>query len=84
MFMLTEVALSGVFELVYGLLSLLPDLEWTMDTTILVTVVQFLQVIFYIVPVGTVVQILFIQLTLQTFRITVSLIKTIWQLIPVL
>lgn len=84
MFMLTEVALSGVFELVNGLLSLLPDLEWTMDTTILVTVVQFLQVIFYIVPVGTVVQILFIQLTLQTFRITVSLIKTIWQLIPVL
>lgn len=84
MFMLTEVALSGVFDLVYGLLSLLPDLEWTMDTTILVTVVQFLQVIFYIVPVGTVVQILFIQFALQTFRITVSLIKTIWQLIPVL
>lgn len=46
--------------------------------------VSFLQVIAYILPFGNLLPLFTLTFAIITFKIAVSLIKTIWQLIPFL
>ena len=82
--MVTEVVLDAVFSLVSGILSLVPDIDITVPAGIVSSAAQYLTAAFYILPMTTVFQICSILVLLQSFRIAVSLIKTIWSLLPVL
>ena len=58
--------------------------SWTLNTSpYLQGLTNFLRVIFYILPIGKLSPILFCFLGLMSFRIVVSTVKTIWQLLPI-
>lgn len=47
------------------------------------TVIGIINFIAYVLPMGAIVRIIIATFTLMTWRITVSLIKTLWDLIPI-
>ena len=58
--------------------------SWTLDTSpYLKGLANFLHVIYYVLPIGKLSPILFCFISLMVFRIVVSVIKTLWNLIPV-
>ena len=57
---------------------------WTLNTsTYLQGLTGFLHVIYYILPMKKLSPILYCFIGLMTFRIIISLIKTIWNLLPI-
>lgn len=81
--MVTQAILDVVFKLVDGLLSKLPEINISVPANIVTNAAQFLNVAAYIIPMDTVKSVLTILIMLQFFRIVVSLIRTIWSLLPV-
>lgn len=58
--------------------------SWTLDTSpYLNGLANFLKVIYYILPIDKLSPIIFCFIGLMVFRIIVSLIQTIWNLIPI-
>lgn len=58
--------------------------SWNLQTSsYLQGLTSFLHVIYYVIPIGKLSPIIFCYVALMGFRITVSIIKTIWQLIPI-
>lgn len=58
--------------------------SWTLDTSpYLQGLTGFLRVIYYVLPIESLTPIIVITISLMSFRIIVSIIKTIWQLIPI-
>ena len=81
--MITEAVLDAVFSLVSGILSLVPDIDITVPANIISSAAQYLTAAFYILPMNTVFHICSLLVLLQAFRIAVSIIKTIWALLPI-
>lgn len=80
--MITEGILNFVFSVLSGFLRLLPDISWNVQETAFNTFLDFLKVICYILPMPTVLFILTTIIAVTVFRIIISLIKTIWDLLP--
>lgn len=77
------VIIGVVIAIVIGIIGTV-SFAWTLNTsTYLQGLTKFLQVIYYVLPIGKLSPILFCFIGLMVFRITVSLIKTIWSLIPI-
>lgn len=57
--------------------------KWSLDTSpYLQGVTSFLSVIYYILPIGKLSPLIVIFLSTMAFRIIISIITTIWNLIP--
>ena len=82
--MITEGIFSIVFTLLSGLLSMLPNVELVVSADMFTKFFEIIQVVCYLFPVDTVITIVGIIIALNVFRIVVSFIKTLWQLIPFL
>lgn len=80
--MVTEGIINLVFGIVEGLLSLLPDISWNVDGTVFDIFFDVLEMVCYLLPMGTVFAIFLIVVGLTMFRVVISLIKTIWDLLP--
>ena len=80
--------ISGIiyvlFSIVRGLLTLVPDYSWNADSVTLTNFYEAIRLVFYFFPVEVVISIVTIIVAVNTVRIFISLIKTIWQLIPFL
>ncbi len=81
--MLTQSIFDFLFNFVMNLLDLLPDIDFSIPSGIITGVVEAFQVIFYVLPMGTVFGILSIVFALHSFRILICLIKTLWDLLPI-
>lgn len=58
--------------------------SWTLDTSpYLQGLTSFLHVIYYVLPIAKLRPIIYTFIGLMVFRIVVSLIRTIWSLIPI-
>lgn len=58
--------------------------SWTLDTSpYLSGLSSFLKVIYYVLPIGKLSPIIFCFIASMAFRIVISIIKTLWSLIPV-
>lgn len=82
--MVLETIINILFLPLQGLLSLLPDISWNVENNFLNSVLDIFQVVCYLLPMKTVVAILTIIIAINVFKIVISIIKTIWQLIPLL
>jgi len=82
--MIGEFVLNIVFSIVSGFLSLLPDFEFAVDSSAFDYFLGIVRVASYMLPMGTVSIILGLIVHLTIFRIVISFIKTIWDLLPVL
>ena len=80
--MISEFFINIIFSITSGLLSLLPDFTWSVDTSAFSYFMTILQVAGYIFPWFTVVAIAGLIVSISLFRIVVSVIKTIWDLLP--
>lgn len=80
--MISDALLSVVFALVNGILDMLPEIEFTLDASVFSGVLKFLQIIVWVLPCGTILSVLGIQIAIGVFRILISVIKTVWDLIP--
>ncbi len=59
-------------------------IEFNIDTTVFKTISDFLTFIFYILPIDGLLSIVSIFIGLMIFRIIISVVKTIWDLLPIL
>ena len=58
--------------------------NWSLDTSVyLQGLTNFLHIVYYVLPMGKLSPIIFCFVSLMAFRIVVSIIKTIWSLIPI-
>lgn len=44
---------------------------------------SFFSVVYYLLPIGNILPLIFIVIAITIFKIVISLIKTIWELLPV-
>lgn len=80
--MITEAILNILLLPFTLVMELIPDFSWSLEAEMFTIVDEFFRVVCYILPMDTIVSILLLVVALNVFRIFVSLIKTIWQLMP--
>ena len=71
-----------LFSLVKGILTLIPDYAWNVDSVALTNFYEAIRMVFYIVPKDVVISIIGITIVLTNIKIGVAVIKTIWQILP--
>ncbi len=80
--------MEGIFDLILApltlVLELLPDISWTVSAEGFTVLFEFFRVVCYLLPMRTVVGILSVIVLINGFKIVVSIIKTVWQLLPFL
>lgn len=82
--MIVESIFNLLFSFVFGIFQLFPSANWTIPDGVFNTVQGIIGACCYFLPMHTVVAILGIVLWINIFRIGVSFIKTLWQIIPFL
>lgn len=82
--MITDAIINLVYDIFMFLLGGYEPLTFNIDTTVFRTFSDFLAFIFYILPVDGLMPMVGIFMGIMTFRIVVSIIKTIWDLLPIL
>ena len=80
--MISEFLLNIVFNIVEGALSILPNFSWSVENTFFSTALDLLRLSCYLLPMGTIATIIGIINVLLLFRIAISLLKTIWEILP--
>lgn len=75
----------AIFNIIFPLLGSLlgvVDIDISLASEFMGKVGEFFSVACYLLPMPTVISILTITATLMTFRIIVALLKTIWDVLP--
>lgn len=81
--MITEFFLDIIFRLVSGMLSAAPDITFSVETSAFQYFVDILKVACYMLPMNTVSTIVGIIVGISGLRIVIAVIRTIWDLLPV-
>lgn len=80
--MIGEFFLNIVFGIVSGIFELMPDFSWSVETTAFEYFMDILGLVGYMFPWNTVVAIVSLIFGLSIFRVVISVIKSIWDLLP--
>ena len=80
--MISEFFLNIIFKIVSGMLSVVPDITFSVDTSAFQYFVDILRVACYMLPMGTVGAIVGIIVGLAWLRIQIAIVRTIWDLLP--
>ena len=80
--MISEFFLNIIFKLVTGFLNLLPDINFTVESSAFEYFLGIVQVAAYLLPMGTVMMIIDLIIIFTLLRIVIAVIKSIWDLLP--
>lgn len=80
--MITESVFNVFFFLVNALLSLLPNVSWTVNADSFTKFFEIIRVVCYFLPMSTVVIILGLVVAINFFKIFVSLVRMVVEFIP--
>lgn len=80
--MILQLILSFVFGIVNVLLLPFSGISFLFRTDAFTTVMQYLNVVFYILPIQNFVPIIAFVIATMGLRIIISLLKTIWSILP--
>ena len=80
--MISEFFLDIIFNLVSGMLSAAPDITFSVETSAFQYFVDILKVACYMLPMNTVSTIIGIIVGISGLRIVIAVIRTIWDLLP--
>ena len=80
--MISEFFINIIFGIVTGLMSLLPDIQWSVDTTAFQYFLDVIKVVGYLLPADAVMTVVGLIIDLTILRFVVALIKTLWDLLP--
>ena len=81
--MITNALINGLLSIVSGLFSILPDFSWDVTTSSFQSFFAVIGSVAYMLPLGTIATIISLTVGFHVFRAVVSLIKTIWDLLPI-
>ena len=79
--MILEFFINIIFNIVMDMMSTLPA-DFTFDTAAINTFLEIVRVATYLFPFNTLINIMSIVIGINLFRIVISIIKTIWELLP--
>ena len=82
--MVVEAILDFFFAISSGLLELLPEVSWNVNTSAWEYAKDILDMVAYFLPIGTITAIIALIWMLVEFRIVVALLRTLKGLIPFL
>ena len=82
--MITDIFVTLIYDLFMFFLGGYEPLHFNIDTTVFRTFTDFLAFIFYILPINGLLPIVTIVVGITMFRVIISVIKTIWDLLPIL
>lgn len=82
--MITDFIIGLVFKIFMFFVDGKEPLRFNIDSSVYDYVKDFVAFIFYILPIEGIKPIIQIIISIILFRITVSVIKTLWQLLPIL
>lgn len=82
--MVTEAILSVLFGIVEGLFYLMPDFSFSIPVGVYGAAADFLNMVGYLLPVGTINAVLAVIIDIAVLRITIAGIRAIWKFIPFL
>lgn len=80
--MITEGILNVFFAVLSGFFTLLPEISWNVKPDSFSAFFEIIRFAGYLLPMDTVFMILSAIISFTMFRIVISLIKTIWGLLP--
>lgn len=80
--MVSQFFLDVVFSLVNNFFKLMPDITWNADTSAFAYFISILQVVSYMLPMKSVAAVISIIFGFNVFKIVISFIKTLWDLLP--
>lgn len=80
--MIGELLLNLMFNVSGEFFTLLPDVEWSIDSSAFTAFFDVLHMAGYLLPMKTVLSIFSVILSLNIFKIVISFIRTIWDLLP--
>lgn len=80
--MISEFFLNIVFTLVEWLLSPLPEIDISLNYDATTYFFSIVRSVLYLLPVNTIISIISIIIALGLFRIFIAIVKTIWDLLP--
>lgn len=82
--MIIESLLNVVFSIVNIILSPISLLGWGFDLALCSPLGDILKVVYYVLPIDKLSPIITFIIAMFIFRAVIALIKTIWELLPVL
>ena len=80
--MILETIINAIFLPLNGLLGLLPNISWDVGASVFTKFFEVVRMACYFLPMGTVGTIFGLVIAINAFKIVISIIKTIWQLLP--
>ena len=82
--MIIQAVFDLLFMVVYAICGFIPVADWTIPSGVVSTISSIIHTCCYFLPMDTVIAILGIVIWFNIFRVVVSFIKTLWQIIPFL
>lgn len=80
--MISEFLLNIVFGISHGALSLLPEISLDVDSSSFEYFLAIVRSACYLLPMGTVGTIISIIIVISVWRIGVSIVKAVWDVLP--
>lgn len=82
--MITDTIIQLIYNIFMFVFGGAEPLSFNLDVSFIDAVTDFFAFIFYIIPINSLLPIITIFISLMGFRIIISLVKTIWDLLPIL
>ena len=82
--MIIEGLLNVFFDFLANILGNLPNISWSADNNAWSTFLGFISVIMYLLPMDTIAYVLGTVISIILVRLVISVIKTLWDLLPFL
>ena len=80
--MIVEFFLNIVFNIVESALSVLPAWDWNVKASFFQGFFDVLRLACYMLPMGSILMMINIVIFIIQFKIIISLLKTIWEILP--
>lgn len=81
--MIGEFILNIIFQLVEWMLAGLPEISFNPNAVDTSTFMGIVRCVLYMLPLGTVNTIIGIIILISSFRIFIAIVKTIWDMLPI-
>lgn len=80
--MISEFLINIVFRIVEGALSILPAFDWNVKASFFQSFLDMLRLACYLLPMQTITAIITLIVFFMNFRLVISLLRTIWEILP--
>lgn len=80
--MIVQGLLNVLFKFLEWVFALLPDWSWNVEASFFSSALDFIRLAGYLLPMDTIITIIMIINVLMAWQITVAILRTIWDVLP--